>query len=115
LSKVYVINAAGHSYDAAKEFTNEPLIPLTEGRINIFDVSLLTVEFAEKLQHFTSDDYLMLTGSPVLSAIALSVLKETYAHGEVNVLLFHAGMNKYIPRRIDGYVEKYSVDDGIID
>jgi hypothetical protein len=39
--------------------------------------------------------------------LAIAVLKETHEHTEINVLLFHASMNKYIPRRIDGYVEKY--------
>jgi hypothetical protein len=105
---IYVVNAAGHSYDAAHEFSPHPMVHLSEGRVNIFDTSQITAEFAEKLQNFHPEyDYLLLSGSPVLTGIALCVLKETYGLESINVLLFHAGINKYIARRLDGYVEQF--------
>ena len=36
MNKVWIVNSAGHDFDAAKPYGE--LIPLTVGRVNIFNV-----------------------------------------------------------------------------
>lgn len=104
MPRVFLLNDGGHNYDAAHAYTDEPFVSVTSGRPNIFNVGELTVGVSQTLASFTSSDYLLLSGSPVLAAIAMAVLKDTYDHKTINVLIFHANSDEYVARRIDGFV-----------
>lgn len=95
--KVWIVNSSGHDFDDAKKFSEE-LIPLTHGRVNIFNVERLVEEFKGKMSSFGENDWLLLSGNAVLNVIASTIAMEL--HGKVNLLIYDVIQKEYVPREI---------------
>lgn len=74
------------------------LVNLTEGSINIFDTDRLKYNIKTKLEEskVSSDDFLLLSGSPVINGIA-SVLIEKLT-GKLNYFIYGAKDKDYVKR-----------------
>lgn len=95
-SKVWIVNSAGHNFDAAKQYGE--LIPLTVGRVNIFNVERLLNEFKGKLASYEKGDWILLSGNVVLNVLAVAIVLAK--HGEVRMLLYDVIKKEYVPREI---------------
>lgn len=88
---VWITNKAGHDFDAAKKFGH--LQALTEGSINPTKIGRLLFHISEKLAASGPEDFVLLSGHPVLSFLAMSILMEK--HGRVNFLIWDAKTESY--------------------
>lgn len=70
-SVVWIINEGGHSYDAAVRYGR--LMALTSGNVNYYNLSRLMVSIGPKLRAATADDYLLISGSPILVGLCVSM------------------------------------------
>jgi len=104
--RVYALNYLGHDISDAERFTDEPVIFLTEGSVNIFYPDRLAYDIAKKLHDFQQDDYILISGSPVIAMIAMGVLKETFKFKTINVLIYNVKKGEYVARRISGAVAR---------
>lgn len=102
-AKVYVVNYMAHDLSDAKRFTQHPLIYVTKGHVPFNPQTMY--QMALKLKDFGADDFLLISGSAVLAAMAMAILKETNDLENVNVLLYNANTNSYDPGRINGFVD----------
>ena len=93
---VYVVNKSGHDFSSAEKFGD--LKYLSVGTINPYQVLKIYRQFAEGLKDSTPDDYLLITGLPIMTAVATAIMSRK--HGVVNFLIYHAGTNTYKNRRI---------------
>jgi len=96
MSKVYVVNSSGHDLSGAEEFGE--LIPLTQGRINIYSTDRLLLELREKLKHYEEGDYLLLCGYILLNLLAGGIILEKT--GKLNLLLYDFRTKKYLRREV---------------
>ena len=95
--KVFVVNYSGHDLSAATKFGK--LIFLTESReINVFDTDGLMVTLRQKLVEAVEDDFLLLSGSPVLNILASAMLLMRY--GVINLLIFNSKSREYVARTV---------------
>lgn len=101
--RVYVVNYMGHDMSDALRFTDKPLVYLTQGPVPFDNRTLYSM--AEKLRDFQPEDFLLVSGSAVLAAMAVAILKETNDVENINVLIYHPREHAYMPERINGYVE----------
>lgn len=97
-NKIWIANATGHDFTAARKFGDE-LIPITEGRINIFNVKAMVEEFKTKMEPYEKDDWLLLSGSSIINVIASQIVVDRF--GEVKFLIYDAANRSYIPREIN--------------
>lgn len=96
-TRIYVVNDAGHRYDLALGLVeNGKLIPLTVGDVNPTQVDRLSFLLTQQIARSSPKDYLLLSGTPVLNAIAAALW--ILRHSEMRLLIFDA--------KIQGYVEK---------
>lgn len=69
---VWICNEAGHDYSDAKRY-GEPK-PLTIGNVNPLQVDRLKWHLARGIAKYASaDDYLLISGTPMVNAIALAI------------------------------------------
>lgn len=104
--RVYALNYLGHDISDAERFTDDPVIFLTEGSVNIFYPDRLAYEISKKLRGFQPEDYILISGSPVIAMIAMAVLKDTYHLKSINVLIYNVKKGEYVARRISGSVAR---------
>ena len=100
--RVYVTNYAGHDLSDAERYTSLPLVLVTEGYVPFSDQTAYAM--AQKLRGFTEHDYLVLSGSSALAALAVAILKETNKIRSINVLVYKAAHNQYTAHRINGKI-----------
>lgn len=103
MPKVYCVNWMEHDFSDAKRFSSEPLVYVTEGPVPFNSHTVYTM--AQKLRDFSADDYLLISGSAVLAAMAVAILKETNDIEHINLLIYRPRERKYQPERLSGYVE----------
>src|SRR5690554_2870108 len=84
MARIWIVNVAGHDFSDARRFADE-LIPLTEGRVNIFNVKALVDEFKTKMESYEKEDWLLLSGSSVINIVASQIVMEK--HGELKLLI----------------------------
>jgi hypothetical protein len=96
MPKVYITNRSGHDFSSATTFGE--LVFLSEGKTDPYQMSKIYREFVDVLKDSHEDDYLMITGLPVMNSIAAAIM--AYKHGRVNWLQYHAQSNTYKPRTI---------------
>jgi len=108
-NKIWIANATGHDFTAARKFGDE-LIPITEGRINIFNVKAMVEEFKTKMEPYEKDDWLLLSGSSIINVIASQIVVDRF--GEVKFLIYDAASHTYIPREIN--TKQLSSQGGLI-
>jgi len=92
---VYVTNLNNHDLCNITDFTNGgKIIPITKGRINIFDLDSLLNKISLCVKEFDSkNDYLLIIGNSIVTAACVFVLKH-YVN-KVNLLIFDARNNIY--------------------
>jgi hypothetical protein len=93
--RVYIVNDSGHRYDIAKKVVPDAeLVPMTVGNVNPTQVDRLSFELSEYIARSEKEDYLLLSGTPVLNALAgmLWILR----HETCNLLIFDAKIQNYV-------------------
>ena len=101
-AKIYIVNDAGHDFSNAFDYTDLPRLQaqvnLTEGSQDIFDTDRMVYTIKQRLKHSLKEDYILLSGSSVLNAIAVGI--QMLRFGEVNLLLYNAKERRYVLRTI---------------
>ena len=100
--KVYVVNKGGHDLSAAEKWGE--LVFLSKGTMNRYATSNIYRKFVKRLENSSPQDYILLTGLTVMSAIACSIFVRK--HGRLNLLLYHTSRTEglephYVERTID--------------
>jgi hypothetical protein len=98
--RVFILNSAGHDFRAAKEYTNEPFIILTEGDVPVFNTDRLYAHLEKALSDFGKNDLLLLTGTPLLALMAAHIIGENKDLESISILLWSASRRKYIRRSL---------------
>ena len=90
---VWIVNAAGHDYSDASRFGD--LKPLSVGNISPLRVDRVMFSFSEGIgRRATEDDYLLISGSPMLNALAVVMWLRRFP--ECKVLQWDAKQRSYI-------------------
>lgn len=84
MSKVFILNDAGHDYSAAVEFGDLEFLNIPYSTMQ--DIPQAFTFLRNGLKNSTEDDYLLIGGPASMNCIATAVLAEWY--GRVNFLLF---------------------------
>lgn len=91
-AQVWIINDAGHDFSKAERFG--ALKRLTVGNINPFHLDRLARDLSVGIvQDATPDDYLLISGTPILSGLALHLWLTR--HGACKVLQWDAKKQDY--------------------
>ena len=94
MSKVYIVNVAGHDFDAAEKFGE--LVAVTKGNINVFRPDRDLFNIQEKLLDFNhEEDYLLLTGNVLANTLSVSTLIFLGAES-IKLLVYDAKNQDYI-------------------
>lgn len=94
-STVFVSNlSADHDYSATTEYG--VLRPITMGNYPIFKIGRLVEEISKVVVHSTPQDYLVLSGSSVVSSLCLTLWM--LRHGTCQLLLYDRGSSRYTMR-----------------
>lgn len=88
---VWLVNEGGHDYSSLEEFGR--VIPLSRGGVNPFGPDRLMVMLASRLAHASADDYLAISGLPLLNALAISMWLVRFKR--VRLLQFSTKRGKY--------------------
>lgn len=104
--KVWIVNFAGHDFSNAKEYGE--LENLTVGRVNLISLDRAKFDLTQKIFEQTNvEDYLLLSGKPVLVAIAVSAW--LYKHGKCRMLIHELKKNKeHVYRLLDLSSENFN-------
>jgi len=96
--RVFIINKSSHDFEPAQKFGT--LIYLSEGKYSRYDVNAIYREFNDKLSTSSPDDYLLLTGLPIMQGVAMMIM--AIRHGRVNLLQFRQKEDRafYLERNI---------------
>lgn len=93
MSTVWIVNEAGHDYSDAARFGE--LKPLTLGNVNPLQVDRLNWHIAHGIAKYASaDDYLLISGTPMVSASALLIWLTCFR--SVRLLQWNAKRRKYV-------------------
>jgi hypothetical protein len=90
---VWVVNEGGHNYDPARKFGR--LMPLTTGNINHFNLDRLMVTLAPRLKSAEQEDYLLISGTPILNALVVAMWLTRFPRA--NLLQWSAMKMDYVP------------------
>ena len=82
--RVFIPNDGNHDYRPAERFGK--LTFVTRGEVNKFNVGELYRKWETALQDSTEDDYIIVSGLPILVALGASIF--AHRHGGVRFLLF---------------------------
>lgn len=96
MATVYIMNRSGHDYTPAERFGT--LAYLSEGMIGKFNTSTMFRALSRNLRNSKPDDYLLLTGQNIFSALACAMF--AMLHKRLNLLLYCGTENRYVVRRI---------------
>lgn len=91
VSNVYVANYAGYDFSQAKKYGK--LIPITKGFVSYKSLDRLMYNIINALADSTPNDYLLLSGTTVLSLICGVVWY--HKHGIVKVLSYDQNAKDY--------------------
>ena len=89
---VWVINEGGHNYEPAKEYGR--LMALTTGNVNHFNLDRLMVTLAPRIRSATVDDYLLISGSPLLNSLVVVMWLARFP--KVNLLQWSTKADGYV-------------------
>lgn len=89
--KIYVVNYKEQDLREAEKYGE--LVYLTEGVVNIFNMDSIMFRLSRGLRNMTPDDMILLSGSPILNAIACMIASKK--HGHVDVLIYDKKGLKY--------------------
>lgn len=89
---VWLVNEGGHDYSSLEEFGR--VIPMTKGGVNPFGPDRLMVLLATRIAHAKPDDFLAISGLPLLNALAIAMWLKKFEM--VKLLQFSTKQNKYL-------------------
>lgn len=92
--KVFIVHKGDHNYKPAEQFGELVFLTGSEARQR-YDLTALYTELDDALEGSTDKDFLMISGLPVMIAVANGILVRK--HGAVRYLVFKYGR----------YVEQY--------
>lgn len=108
---VWLVNEGGHDYTQAEKFGR--LMPMTTGSVNPFNPDRLMVMIGHRLKVAAADDFLGISGSPILNALALTMWLARF--GSCNVLLWSHRDKEYKHLTIQSEsVKRLAVGEGRI-
>ena len=84
MSKVYILNDAGHDYSAAVEFGELTFLNIPYGVMQ--DIPQAYTYLKEGLQDSEDGDYLLIGGPASMNCVATAILVEW--HQRINLLIF---------------------------
>lgn len=93
---VWIVNLSGHNYEPAKKYGR--FIAITTGNVNHFNVDRLAQNMAITLKMAHEDDFLLISGSPMLNVIAVQIWLRKFS--KVKLLQFSTREEEYIPRTL---------------
>lgn len=88
---VWLINQGGHDYETAKKFGR--LMPMTTGGVNVFSPDRLMVTIGPRLKVAAVEDYLVVSGSPLLNALVVAMWLHRFE--KANLLLWSHKAEEY--------------------
>ena len=100
MPKVFIVNKSTHDFSAAEKYGE--IIFLSQGNMRRFSTSRAYRKYYKILNNSSPEDYLLLSGLPMLCIVAAFIL--TIKHKRLNLLLFNPGKIKkeYLERIIIG-------------
>lgn len=93
-SRVYITNFAGHDFTKAEKYGE--LVFVTTGYVSFQSLDRIKFEIVESLKTSRPDDWLCLTGVPILQVVSAVVW--FHMHNKVNLLVWDR-------KKRDGYRE----------
>lgn len=96
MATVFITNHSGNNYEKAKKYGD--LKNVTHGRQNVFKMQALLSDVVKVIRKSDSDDYLLISGSAVVSS--LCTMTWFYMHHRCKVLIFDAGDNDYVLKEL---------------
>ena len=101
MPRVYVVNKSSHDYSPAEDFGK--IIYLSYKSLSPFGTSKLFRSFSEKLKGSEWDDFILVSGLSIMTAIACCIFVSK--HKRLNLLIYNhaelkAGRNPYSPRTV---------------
>ena len=111
MPKVFIPNRGGHDYSDAARFGE--IIFITEGLLDPTKTGLMYRQLVHALKDSRSDDFLLLSGLPILNTMAGAIMGRM--HGVLNLLVFHYG--EYIQRTfmLDNLINAVkALDDALV-
>jgi hypothetical protein len=94
MATVWIANKSGHDFGAAEQFGR--IHYLTFGSLSVLSVNSIYRKVNDVLANSSPEDYLILTGLPVIGAIACACFVEK--HGRLNLLIYKGG--QYMERNL---------------
>lgn len=105
---VWLANQGGHDYTDAERFGR--VLAITTDSVNPFNPDRLMVTISQRLKVAAKEDYLAVSGSPILNALALAMWLRRF--GLCNVLLWSHRDKEYKHLVInEGSVERLALVD----
>jgi len=99
ITNIFITNVHGHDTSPADEFLKDgKIIPITEGRQNIFNTESQIRHIKQVLKNMNSNDYLLLAGNATVSSICTALVFEKF--GIVNLLIWDARKSGYVERTL---------------
>lgn len=90
---VWLVNEGGHDYSTLEKYGR--ILPFTKGSVNPFNLDRQMVMLAPRLQHATEDDYVAISGLPILNALVLVMWLAKFP--KINLLQWSMKNTEYIP------------------
>lgn len=94
MSTVWVVNFSGHKIRKAEEYGEIKI--LTRGKVNVFQGDRVLYELADKLKEVKSDDYILISGTPILNVFVMTIVLLIVK--KINYLLYDAKDSSYVVR-----------------
>jgi hypothetical protein len=105
---VWLVNEGGHDYTSLEKYGR--MMPLTRGSVNPFNLDRMMVNFGTRLSHASEEDYLAVSGLPILNALALAMWLVKFP--KCNLLQWSMKKETYVPIVLTrAAVEKNSLYD----
>ncbi len=92
MKRVYVPSCKSN-YDISDAEHFGELVIITEGIVDISNLTNLAKRVIDKLKTAKEDDYLVMAGAPIVNSICFAYLMSI--HGRVNLLIFDARTRRY--------------------
>ena len=92
--KVFVTNLGYHDFSKALRYGD--VIGVTIGTLNLTDIEALTATISEKLKGMTHEDYLLITGNPVVVHLCTDYLLRIRGFPLIRILYYSAVWNEYV-------------------
>lgn len=83
-ARVFVTNLAGHDYTKAEKYGT--IVPITHGYVSFQSLDRVKFQITEEINKTRPQDWLLLSGTPLLSVIAATVWFAI--HHQINLLVY---------------------------